>query len=406
MDSSGPYTVICPTLEGPVLDVFAHTNRPLMGREIARLASRGSERGVRFVLHRLVAQGLVTAREDGSASFYVLNREHVAAGILEGRLRLRADLIERIRGEVEGWSSRPVHVFVFGFAARADGDTENDIDLLMVRPEDVPKTVRTGGSSSTGLPSGSSDGRAPCLSARVSRPKGSRLLCAEESPLSRGCATIPSCSPAPRSPPCSPVAERKSSREHRANGEMRKPSSGHSAGPCPPVLRCSRADATDVTDDEANASVSASLAALAGIAACDAACCARLGRRSRRQDHHDAERLLTEIVPAGRDAAKDLTRLLDLKDAAQYGVTHVSATELRSALRRAHAHSVLFAADTVTETAHTPRGVGPGRWLLCLLCPCGDARFLLSVASGSRRQASWRVGDAASRPRDGVLVWA
>lgn len=104
--------------------------------------------------------------------------------------------------------------------------------------------------------------------------------------------------------------------------------------------------ATDVTDDEANASVAASLAVLAGIAASDAACCARLGRRSRSQDHHDAERLLTEIVPRGRDAAKDLRRLLDLKDAAQYGVIHVSATELRSALRRART-LVLFAADTV-----------------------------------------------------------
>jgi hypothetical protein len=95
--------------------------------------------------------------------------------------------------------------------------------------------------------------------------------------------------------------------------------------------------ATDIDDDEANASVAASLAVLAGIAASDAACCARLGRRSRSQDHHDAERLLAEIVPAGRDAAKDLRRLLDLKDAAQYGVMHLSTTELRSALRRARA---------------------------------------------------------------------
>jgi predicted nucleotidyltransferase len=134
---SRPYTVICPTLEGPVLDVLAHTTRPLTGREIARLASRGSERGVRLVLHRLVAQGLVTAREAGSASLFALNREHVAAGIVESLVRLREELIERIRGEVEDWSSRPVHVSVFGSAARADGHMESDIDLLIVRPEDV-----------------------------------------------------------------------------------------------------------------------------------------------------------------------------------------------------------------------------------------------------------------------------
>jgi predicted nucleotidyltransferase len=137
MDLSRPYTVICPTLEGPVLDVLAHTTRPLTGREIARLASRGSERGVRLVLHRLAAQGLVTAREAGSASLFVLNREHVAAGIVESLVRLRAELIERIRGEVEGWSTRPVHVSLFGSAARADGHIESDIDLLIVRPEDL-----------------------------------------------------------------------------------------------------------------------------------------------------------------------------------------------------------------------------------------------------------------------------
>jgi predicted nucleotidyltransferase len=137
MDLSQPYTVICPSLEGPVLDVLAHTTRPLTGREVARLASRGSERGVRLVLHRLVANGLVSAQEAGSASLFVLNREHVAAGIVEGLVRLRAELIERIRQEVEGWSSRPVHVSVFGSAARADGHRESDIDLLIVRPEDV-----------------------------------------------------------------------------------------------------------------------------------------------------------------------------------------------------------------------------------------------------------------------------
>ncbi len=76
---SQPYAAICPSLEGPVLDVLAHTTRPLTGHEIARLARRGSEHGVRLVLHRLVDHGLVSAQEVGAATLYVLNREHVAA---------------------------------------------------------------------------------------------------------------------------------------------------------------------------------------------------------------------------------------------------------------------------------------------------------------------------------------
>jgi len=129
MDLSQPYAVICPSLEGPVLDVLAHTTRPLTGREIARLARRGSERGVRLVLHRLVAHGLVSAQQAGP--------DHVAASVVESLLRLRAELIERIRQDVEGWSRQPVHVSVFGSAARGDGHTDSDIDLLIVRPEDV-----------------------------------------------------------------------------------------------------------------------------------------------------------------------------------------------------------------------------------------------------------------------------
>jgi predicted nucleotidyltransferase len=137
MDLSQPYTAICPSLEGPVLDVLAHTTRPLTGREIARLALRGSERGVRLVLHRLVAHGLVTSQEAGSASLFALNREHVAASVVEGLLRLRAELIERIHHDVQGWPSQPLHVSIFGSAARGDGGTASDIDLLIVRPERV-----------------------------------------------------------------------------------------------------------------------------------------------------------------------------------------------------------------------------------------------------------------------------
>lgn len=60
-------------------------------------------------------------------------------------------------------------------------------------------------------------------------------------------------------------------------------------------------------------SVAASLAVLSGIAASDAACCQALLRRSRSEDHRDAEALLGEITPGGRNAASSLTQLLDLK---------------------------------------------------------------------------------------------
>jgi predicted nucleotidyltransferase len=137
MDLSQPYAAICPSLEGPVLDVLVHTTRPLTGREVARLARRGSERGVRLVLQRLVAHGLVTTQQAGPASLFVLNRDHVAASVVEALMRLRGELTERIRQEIEGWASQPLHVSIFGSAARGDGRTDSDLDLLVVRPEAV-----------------------------------------------------------------------------------------------------------------------------------------------------------------------------------------------------------------------------------------------------------------------------
>jgi hypothetical protein len=103
--------------------------------------------------------------------------------------------------------------------------------------------------------------------------------------------------------------------------------------------------ANERDQDPEYASVAASLAVLAGIAASDAACCKALSERSRSADHHDAEELLREITPGGATAAKQLRKLIDLKDTAHYGFFDVSRAELRQAMRRAR--SVLEFADNV-----------------------------------------------------------
>jgi len=78
--------------------------------------------------------------------------------------------------------------------------------------------------------------------------------------------------------------------------------------------------------------VAASLAVLAGIAAADAACCAALGRRVRGQDHQDAVTLVRSIAQGGEGMARDLARLLELKDDAQYGVLIVAPDRASSAV--------------------------------------------------------------------------
>lgn len=90
-----------------------------------------------------------------------------------------------------------------------------------------------------------------------------------------------------------------------------------------------------VNDDLASPGVAAALAVLAGIAASDAACCAVLGQRSRGQDHQQATGLLRQIEPNGNGLARDLARLIDIKDGAHYGIVYVSGQKAAASIRQA-----------------------------------------------------------------------
>jgi hypothetical protein len=75
-------------------------------------------------------------------------------------------------------------------------------------------------------------------------------------------------------------------------------------------------------------------------------CCQVLGRRSRSENHHDAEVLLEEITPGGKKAANQLRQLIDIKDAAHYGLISVTAAQLKRSLRQAE-HLVRFAEEVL-----------------------------------------------------------
>lgn len=89
----------------------------------------------------------------------------------------------------------------------------------------------------------------------------------------------------------------------------------------------------DERDRDEYLNVSAGLAVLAGIAASDAICCIRLGRLHRGEDHRGAADLLRDATVDSAELAKCLLRLLDLKDAAHYGVMVISPRKARDASR-------------------------------------------------------------------------
>jgi hypothetical protein len=137
VDLARPYASVSPTLEGDVLAVLARTTGGLSGRETARLAPRGSQRGILSALERLVDQGVVIRADVGSSFQYSLNREHLAAPAVEVLASMRTVLWERLRTVIAAWDPPVVHASVFGSAARGDGDAAGDIDLLLVLTDDL-----------------------------------------------------------------------------------------------------------------------------------------------------------------------------------------------------------------------------------------------------------------------------
>jgi DNA-binding transcriptional ArsR family regulator len=137
MDLSAPFQSIFPSADSAVLTVLTGSTKPRTGREVARSAGR-SQAATQLVLSRFVDQGLVLVEEAGRARLYTLNRDHLAATPIAELASLRSALFRRLRDEVfEFWRPQPVHVSVFGSAARGDGGPDSDIDIFLVRPADV-----------------------------------------------------------------------------------------------------------------------------------------------------------------------------------------------------------------------------------------------------------------------------
>jgi DNA-binding transcriptional ArsR family regulator len=132
VDLTDPSRAVTATLDGPVLAALARSGRPMTVGDVAREMPRGSEVGVRRSLARLVEQGIVRATEMGRNRVHELNRDHIAAPVADLLAGLRLELWKRLRAHLAAWNPKPLYGCVFGSAARGDGDSESDIDVLLV----------------------------------------------------------------------------------------------------------------------------------------------------------------------------------------------------------------------------------------------------------------------------------
>lgn len=138
MDISHPMKSVIPSAQGEVLAVLARTTSSLTGRQIAGLTEgRVSQKRVSDILNTMTGAGIVLRQVAGSAHLHTLNREHLAADAIVQLASVRDRLIGRIIDEVQAWRSPAEGVWLFGSVARGDGGPDSDVDILVVRNDDV-----------------------------------------------------------------------------------------------------------------------------------------------------------------------------------------------------------------------------------------------------------------------------
>ena len=142
MRLQNPLSVVTPTLDGAVLMVLASTSRPFTAGDLHRLIGKHSHTGIRRVLLRLEDEGIVTSENIGNAIAYRFNEDHLAAPAIVELAKLRFVYLERLRGAFLAWEPPPVFAAMFGSAARGEMKNSSDIDLFVVRPDDLDTDQR------------------------------------------------------------------------------------------------------------------------------------------------------------------------------------------------------------------------------------------------------------------------
>ena len=105
--------------------------RPVTGRELATVA-HVPPATARRIIDDLAQSGLVSQRPTGRSVEVSLNRQHLAVPALVALVTLRAEFIDRLQACIRDWSEPARAAWIFGSAARADGDRQSDVDIVAV----------------------------------------------------------------------------------------------------------------------------------------------------------------------------------------------------------------------------------------------------------------------------------
>ena len=134
MNTAEPSDIVLPRATAAVFRVLVGADTSFSIRQLARLAGVSAPRAVEIV-NRASERGLVLVQQGGRSRMCRFNKEHLAAGAIIELVTIRERMFRAIEDEIALWSIQPLHVSLFGSAARGEGDTHSDLDLLLVRPK-------------------------------------------------------------------------------------------------------------------------------------------------------------------------------------------------------------------------------------------------------------------------------
>ena len=136
MDFVHPVEAVIPGVQGRVLAVLVDTTAELSLRTLARLANVSVAQASRL-LPGLVELGLVERREVPPSSQFRLVRSNVGARAVIDLARSRNTVLESIGVGAAALPTPPASVIVFGSFARGGASRESDVDVVVVRPDEI-----------------------------------------------------------------------------------------------------------------------------------------------------------------------------------------------------------------------------------------------------------------------------
>jgi predicted nucleotidyltransferase len=139
MDVGHPLRDVVPGARGLVLATLVQLEKPVTVRALARHSGVSAQTALNLV-DELSQVGLVHAERVGGLVLVALNRGHIFVEPLYALVRARGRLIERLSADLARWPELAA-AWLFGSAARGDGDRFSDIDLLLVAEADTGDPV-------------------------------------------------------------------------------------------------------------------------------------------------------------------------------------------------------------------------------------------------------------------------